>query len=129
MVVLERGLQNEERQAPEYDKNSHRDGQAGSALLAFAFFESVTAMAFITSGALVRMLFQETSEADQNLFGIHADKAAIRIHEPANERFRGQLNVLIGLEQMEQADADLRRGSDLLNGNPSALTLVPEVFP
>jgi len=108
-MALELRLQNHEGQAPDDHERDHNNTKHGATLLTFALFECISAMSLVSRRAIMRALLKKTSVADQNFLGIKTNEATIRIDEATNEWFCRQLDVLVGLKQVKQTDADLRR--------------------
>src|SRR5690606_20271093 len=72
--------------------------------------------------------FEELVVAREKLVGVDSEKAAVGVDEPANERLGGKLAVLIALKVVQELDAHLGRGRDLLERNAALFAFLTQEF-
>jgi hypothetical protein len=127
-MAMKRRFQHEDCYRPQDNESAHHQTQGRTALLSFTFLESITAMALIMRGTVLRLHVKKITVPSQDFFGIHSDKFAIRHHEAANKRLGRKLHVLIGLQQMKKPDPDLGRRRDLFDRDSATLAFLAEEF-
>lgn len=128
VVMMQRRLQNHKTDRTKNQEATHDDPKNRPALLTFALFKGITAVAGVASRTLRRAHFQKITELGENFLRIDSDKARIRAHESTDEWLCGKFGILIGFQKMKDADTDLRRRRDLLDRDPTLFALLLEEF-
>lgn len=105
-------------------KNCHKAESAendpknfSASVVAFSFFEGVTAVARIVSRTIMRFYFEKLVEPSEYFFRIESDKSGVRNNEAANKRLRRKLAIVVAFDHDQNAGIDLRCRCDLFKSN------------
>ncbi len=117
----------EDRAHDAHDHEHAHDGPKGAAaLIAFALFENIAAVAAFFAWAVEGLFVDEAAEARQDFFWVESDETCVGSDETTNERFGRKVGEMIPFNGMKKSDADFGRRGDLFNGDAPTLAFLSE---